>query len=191
LKPSPKDTITEQPSIRAVRGPLSRDLVVSHGFDCPKVYGDPALVLPEIYQPEMKKKYKVGIIPHYTDLFQIHLHKRLYFPKDVKLINILDEVETVIDNVNRCEKIISTSLHGLILANAYGIPSRWIECSDGVLGDGFKFCDYLASVGIDIYSPDFIHLSDLDKFDFYEYNAYNPSIDLGKMREKLLKVCPL
>jgi hypothetical protein len=43
---------------------------------------------------------------------------------------------------------VSSSLHGIILAHAYGIPVAWTEFSTGLKGDGVKFLDHYASVGI-------------------------------------------
>jgi pyruvyltransferase len=71
-------------------------------------------------------------------------------PEDVCVINPLSPIEEVIDLVLQSERIVSSSLHGLIVADAYGIPSRWIKISDRILGDGTKYMDYYSSIGYDI-----------------------------------------
>lgn len=59
-------------------------------------------------------------------------------------------VEETINKLLSCDRILSTSLHGLIAAHAYGIPALWIK--DGYINtDGFKFKDYFSSVDIEIY----------------------------------------
>ena len=49
----------------AVRGPLTRGLI--HGSEVPEIYGDPGLLLPLLYNPQMPKIYDVGIAPHHID----------------------------------------------------------------------------------------------------------------------------
>lgn len=130
----------------AVRGPLTRNKLLEQGVDCPEVYGDPALLLPKIYYPKIEKKYKLGVIPHYVDKQNPNL-ELFHNNKDILIIDIKNSNHyEFIDHLLACEKIVSSSLHGIIVADAYNIPSIWIELSKKVKGDGFKFIDYFLSV---------------------------------------------
>lgn len=60
---------------------------------------------------------------------------------------VTDDVGCVIDRMLSCKRIVSSTLRGLIVAYAYGIPNAWIEFSGRIKGDGTKFLDYLQSVG--------------------------------------------
>lgn len=125
----------------AVRGKYSRDRIIEMGGQCPEVYGDPALLLPRFYNPEVRKLHKLGFIPHYVDYE--HSLKNSY------KINILNRKPlSVVDEILKCEKIVSSSLHGIIIAQAYGIPAKWVRLSDSLCGDDIKFEDYASSVGI-------------------------------------------
>lgn len=130
--------------VYAVRGPLTRRLLLNQGIDCPEVYGDPALLFPRFYNPDVEKKYKIGIIPHYVDLNSNWI--KSIDRKDVKILDICSETHDFVDSLKECEKILSSSLHGVIAADAYGIPNMWIKISDKVGGSGFKFDDYFQSV---------------------------------------------
>ena len=52
----------------------------------------------------------------------------------------------VIDQINMCECVVSSSLHGLIVAEAYGVPARWICVENNLLGGNFKFWDFYESI---------------------------------------------
>jgi hypothetical protein len=64
------------------------------------------------------------------------------------VIDVRREPEAVFRDVAACESILSSSLHGLITADSFRIPSAWAGLSDKVIGDGFKFRDYFSSLGI-------------------------------------------
>lgn len=177
------DSILEQipQKICAVRGPRTRKRLLELDIDCPNVYGDPALLLPFIYDPKIKIKYKLGIIPHYVDKENPFLYSFSNNP-EILIINIKNKNHfEFIDLLLSCEKIVSSSLHGIIVSDAYKIPAMWIEFSDNVKGNGFKFLDYFESVNrIDNKAYRFTEKTTLEDLLnlFYEYKI---EIDLNKL----------
>jgi len=140
---------------RAVRGPQTRKFLLELGFECPEVYGDPALLLPKYYHPKVEKKYKLGIIPHYHDFKFVS--ENYMNDTEILVIDLMTmDVEEVTRQILSCEKTISSSLHGVIVSHAYEIPSIWVEFSDKIFGDGIKYVDYLESVGLSVYKPEFL-----------------------------------
>jgi pyruvyltransferase len=130
----------------AVRGPLSASKLRDQGIACPDVYGDPALLYPKFYHPRVRKAYRLGLIPHYLDS-DSPLLEPFRNDESVLIIDIRGGIRRVMDELVACEAIASTSLHGLIMADAYQIPSVWIKMSNKIHGDDFKFHDYFASQG--------------------------------------------
>jgi pyruvyltransferase len=169
--------------INAVRGPLTRGVLIQNGYDCPEVYGDPALLLPYFYKPNLKKRYKLGVIPHYIDLSSDFISK-ISKNKSVTIININvgRDYKEFINQVLKCDSIISSSLHGLIIADAYNIPNVWVEFSKNVIGNGFKFRDYFMSIKRELTEPLILH-NDLEIITIQEHlKKWNkPKIDLEKL----------
>ncbi len=132
--------------ILAVRGPLSRKKLLNMKIECPEVYGDPALLMPYLYKPNVDKKYKIGILPHYTNQSDIWLQS-VKNRKDTYIINVMqpDPLQTLREILS-CDIILSSSLHGLIIADAYNIPAYWVKFDKQVGIDDFKFYDYFESV---------------------------------------------
>jgi hypothetical protein len=149
------DPVDPRARFLAVRGPLTRQLVVSNGGSCPEIFGDPAWFLPRIYRPRpAQTRHELGLILHHSNMGDLRVGE------GVKAISVLCEgyqgIEAFIDQVNSCERVMTTSLHGLIVCHAYGIPALWCEVvkdAAGVPGDGTKFRDYLLSVGLDACEP--------------------------------------
>lgn len=135
--------------VLAVRGPLTRYELLSRDISVPDIYGDPALLIPRIYKvPNVKKNYKYGIIPHYieySDKNSLDVIKKLEH-LGCKIINICSETEDFINELSDVEIVLSSSLDGLIAADAYGIPNARIKLSNRIIGLHFKFIDYYMSV---------------------------------------------
>lgn len=171
--------------ICAVRGPLTRNNILKTGLKCPEIYGDPALLYPRIYKPNIQKDYKVGIIPHHLEKENILLNKFKNDP-EIKIIDIEGSTNTVVDQICSCKYIASSSLHGIIAADAFGIPSVYIKLTENIDIDSFKFRDYFGSVGRSETEP-LIISENTSVDDIYErISNYKIDIDLNE----LLDACP-
>ncbi len=126
----------------AVRGPLSRARLLAMGVSCPPVYGDPALLAPAYFAPEVKKTHEYGIVARWSER---RWHEAEIGP-DIKVIDLgTTDVEGTIEAMLSCRRIVTGSLHGLVLADAYGIPSAWVM-SRTARGGEYKYFDYFTTV---------------------------------------------
>lgn len=143
----------------AVRGPLTYSVLKKNSVECPKIFGDPALLLPLIIEkPRLSVKYNIGIIPHFFDKRFIHRESEIYnLKEEATVIDIdTDDITGFVQKIHECEFIISSSLHGVIISHAFGIPAIWMRFSRDVRiggGSSFKFHDYFLSCGIELYTP--------------------------------------
>lgn len=175
--------------IYSVRGPLTRAELIKQGIDCPQIYGDPALLVSRYYKPNVNKKYKLGIIPHYCDEDNIYLKNFVEKRDDVVIIRMrhYSNWKDVPDMICSCEFVISSSLHGLIVSDSYGIPNLWVSFSDKITGGKFKFLDYFASVNREEQEPvEIISVDSLyDICNFKEFKVA-PKIDY----RSIFEACP-
>lgn len=143
---APARTILRQLSIYALRGHATRNLLVEQGANASHVpLGDPAILVPRYYQPNpVKARHRLGVIPHYVDQHSTQV-KRLAELDGAHVIDVALPPEPFIDALVACDTVISSSLHGLILADAYGIPNIWARFSNNILGGEFKFLDYYST----------------------------------------------
>lgn len=185
------DTFEEPKKVLCVRGPLTRNRFLELGYKCPEKYGDNGLLLSRFYQPQLLKKYKIGIIPHYVD-FEI-CEKLFANLHNVNIIDVCDDVENVINEICQCEMTISSSLHGIIVSHAYNIKSCWVKFSNNLEGDGVKFFDYYYSLGINEITPITKNLFSSEKRDIKSLedliNKYpNPKFPINT--DELFKTLP-
>lgn len=187
-----EDSIDSAKKILAVRGQFTNNRLLELGFPTTTVFGDPALLLPLIYTPRDNDKRDVGIIPHYTDYDDFR--KQLGY--DSRLVNLRTScVESVLSEITSCRYTLSSSLHGIIVSHAFGIPSIWIK-NKYLTGGNFKFYDYFSSVGIPLYDG-----FDMSEIDFssnesiidlinHHKEISLPSKRISEVCKQLLEVAP-
>lgn len=144
----PKKVIGIPSKIYAVRGPKTRKILLSADIQCPEKYCDSAYLLSRIYKNKEEKKYKLGIIPHYVDKKHPIITKN--WGEEVKIIDIQGTISQVVKEVKQCENIAASSLHGVIVADTFGIPRVPIKITNNVIGGDFKFLDYGESINLPI-----------------------------------------
>jgi len=128
--------------VSATRGPVSERLLNGGGRGT-GVYGDPVWLLPRFYAPKVEKKWKIGVILHLSELadrtYEAHPREHIVrcvvepeFADDVRLITTVTPIsigslQDKIDEILACERIVSTSLHGMVVAESYGIPCLYFS----------------------------------------------------------------
>lgn len=139
--------------VHATRGPLTRAVLIEAGLEVPPIYGDPALLLPHLFALSPSPTCELGVIPHLSELDREApdagpkaTHRRYEIPAEfagtVRLIHTWTQANTPalferIAQILACKRILSKSLHGLIIAEAFGIPALYI----GARGQGPRPCD--------------------------------------------------
>ncbi len=176
--------------IHAVRGPLSREICTRLGYSCPEVYGDPGILLPRFYTPRLKTRtQRLGIVPHFKDF---DLASALFGNReDVRIIDVRRDVEPVVDDIASCDAVVSSSLHGIIIAQAYGVPAARIVLSDKVIGGSFKFDDYFLGAGLAPQKAIIVDpRSPTATMALLEAASAADRIDLSPVSGRLLEACP-
>ncbi|MGR6918122.1 polysaccharide pyruvyl transferase family protein [[Actinomadura] parvosata] len=159
------DVLDPRMGFAAVRGPLTREAAL-RGTACPAVYGDPGLLVPRFHRPRGPRGRGPGVVPHFADKAAAELG----VPGGWALIDVQRPVEEVADRIAACSLVASSSLHGLILGHAYGVPAVWIKFRELPSGDDSKFHDYFLSVGVPVPPP-------------YEVGRTGAGLDLARVAE--------
>lgn len=170
---------TNTATIMALRGPLT-------ARQCPPgnyALGDPGLLAPDLLEDqEPEKIYDLGIVPHWSDKY-LATDERFYDKSwFTQVIRPSQDPMTVVREVSRCQKIVTSSLHGMILADAFGIPRRFEPVRNWSSNEGgtFKFRDYLASIGAPLIVGKQTSVSRL-RIEDRKYELYDAYEDLGRL----------
>lgn len=132
--------------IISLRGPLS-----ARGLSgCSKItFGDPGLLADELVGPQ-EKIYDLGILPHWSDKELVPRFQAMNIKGRIKILKPTSNPLTVVRQIGQCRRLVTSSLHGIIVADAFGNTPRRLELASSLSnkteGGDFKFRDYHASI---------------------------------------------
>lgn len=125
--------------VLAVRGAHTRDLI---GAPSDVALGDPGILASRhIRRPQTR--WEIGLVPHGHHRGHEGLRRLVAAAGHrVHVINVHQRAAAALREIAACGRIISTSLHGLITADSFGIPAAWTSLQPPLDGGVFKFADY-------------------------------------------------
>lgn len=153
--------------------------------------GDPGLLAAQWWagRARPEKRYRVGLIPHYVDRDNPHVQQAAQLP-GVRLIDVFWPVEEVLRAVQECDFVLSSSMHGLIVADAFAVPNRRLILSEGLISD-YKFLDYYSAFGMQEPAPMRVEaLLDLDRQELSELFGDYRRPGLAEIQASLVKSFP-
>lgn len=126
----------------ALRGKLTSARL---GIECIPL-GDPGILFNRLHQPSSLKKFRYGIVPHYTDESSPTIQKILEATKHSTLIRVDNDPLLTLKMIGECECIVSSSLHGLVAADSFRIPNYKCTFLGNLDGGSYKFIDYCTGI---------------------------------------------
>lgn len=172
---------------KAVRGKCTRGRL-------PKKYkkitiGDPGLLSNLIYERGVKEgEGLIGVIPHYVDVDN-PIIEELERDNRYLVISVKDTPSEVARKITSCKVVFSSSLHGLIVSDSFGVPNIHLPLSDKLKGGLYKFKDYYSSIGREYVAFEESNLFDPSGVNDV-INNYRPVENLERIQKKLIRSFP-
>lgn len=127
----------------ALRGQLTKKRL-GNRHDVP--LGDPGLLFDRLYRPTSGKKYKWGLIMHYSDENYPVVQSMLEKTPSILNIPVSAPPLEILRMIGECEYIASSSLHGLVAADCYHIPNVRLRVGPDLDYSESKFHDYASAI---------------------------------------------
>lgn len=177
--------------IVALRGEYSRERVEmpSNGL----ALGDPGILASYLLHDMPKKKYALGIVPHYIDAETPEVQS-LSTQRGVKVINVRNYPREVVREIAECDCILSSSLHGLVVADSLEIPNSHIKLSNKIMGGSYKLKDYYSvfddTLRHNRLDVEFIQKSTATEIADEIIETYRHAADLHRIKNQLISAFP-
>lgn len=125
--------------VRAVRGPITREFLMERGIVVPEIYGDPALLLPRLFPGRFRASGErpYVVVPNLHDLESL--------ARESNIVSPFLAWNTCVERILEASFVISSSLHGLVIAEAFGIPARYLRITE--TEHMLKYQDYALGTG--------------------------------------------
>lgn len=151
------ENIDVRAKFHSVRGPYTAERIKKLGGPKVETFGDPGFLLPLIYQPtkRIEKTTEILLVRHIN-------HQNYYLPEAEEMVerSILaarpERIEAFIDDIHAAKLVVTSAMHCLITCIAYGVPCILFKPENDeipVPGDGIKYRDTLAGIGLPEMSP--------------------------------------
>lgn len=138
-------------AVVGVRGYLTLNAIKRAGYSCqPQFVGDPGLLAREVVKPlkieevKNRKERTIGIIPHFVDFDLVN--EKFGQNTNIIIIDIKRSFIAVCEDIKKCDRVLSSSLHGLVFADAMNVANCWVRFSSDIKGGEFKFHDYYSAM---------------------------------------------
>lgn len=123
--------------VHAVRGSHTRQVMLDAGLHVPPIYGDGGWYMPRLISDfGIEKKYELGVIPHISSMasksvdLDLRETAKRFVGSETDGVYVFNtyhgatwaEFRSKFEMLLSCKRIVTTSFHGLIIADAYRIP---------------------------------------------------------------------
>lgn len=136
--------------VALLRGPITAALLQRDD----RVFGDTGLLIADALGENIERGDHIGLVPHMHFADDPRFAKIAAENPRIKLIDVRDtDAHKVVRDIASCAHVISQSLHGLVTADAYGIPNTWLDPLGIHGGAMLKFHDYAAGIGRALGTP--------------------------------------
>lgn len=154
LNPFYRKDFLENVQVRLLRGPISAAFLRLKMDE----FGDPGLLADEAVGPVAERHDRVSIVPHHSQMEDPRFVDMVEADSGLHLVDVRLDPVTVCREIAASAHVFSASLHGLIVADAYGVANTWMDPdTQGRL----KYHDYAASIGRDLIAP--VEIDDVPK----------------------------
>jgi len=143
--------------LHALRG--RRSLAQCEAATSQVALGDPGILASLFVEKTAVPRSAIGVIPHMLDRGHPEVAEFLAAQPGARLLDITAPPLTLLKHIAGCERIVSSSLHGLIFADALEVPNQWFIASNQLIGGRHKFDDYYSVFDL---KPDPIRLPGAD-----------------------------